>query len=169
MSNGVSYGGGADVDEIARRASVLNRGMAPFLRPVRDAPLALAALAQARDLIAFTSRPRSLHTTTVASLDQHFPDTFRDIKYLDGGWGDRGAIESVTKGEAAVRLGASTHIDDQVRHAVGMAGAGGVGLLFGDSHAAATATVGDGVVRVPTWRDVLRHADIDPDSVFPEN
>lgn len=155
-----------NVDEIARRTATMNRGMNPFLRPVRNSQLALAALAKARDLIILTSRPKDIHEITKSTIDRHFPDVFRDLRYLEGGWGDHGATQ-VTKGETAIEIGASTLLDDQPRHVIGMAMAGGVGLLFGNSQLAETTTFEESsVVKVPSWRDVLNHAGIDPDSVF---
>lgn len=161
--------GGVDADEVTRRAVVMNRGMNPFLRPVRDSQLALTALAKTRDLIILTSRPKHIHETTRMTIDRHFPDVFQDIRYLEGGWGTHGADETVTKGEAAVRIGASTLVDDQSRHAIGMARAGGIGLLFGNGQSAATAPEEPGVIKVAGWREVLEHAGIDPNSVFSEN
>lgn len=162
--------GGVDSGEIARRTKSINRGMNPFLRPVRDSQLALTALAKRHDLVILTSRPRDIHETTKSTIDRHFPDIFRDIHYLQGGWGERGANEAVTKGEAAIEIGASTLVDDQPRHAIGMARAGGVGLLFGDRQIASTTVSGEaGVIRVANWREVLAHAEIDPNSVLPEN
>lgn len=157
-----------DIDEITRRTATMNRGMNPFLRPVKDSQVALAALAKTRDLVILTSRPRDIHNITKATIDRHFPDTFRDLKYLEGGWGDRGATQ-VTKGETAIELGASTLIDDQPRHVIGMAMAGGVGLLFGNSQLAAGTTYQEaGVIKVPSWKDVLEHAGIDTKSIFSE-
>lgn len=158
-----------DSDEIARRTEMMNRGMNPFLRPIRGSQMALSALAKKYDLMILTSRPKHIHEVTKATADKYFPGVFKDLRYLEGGWGKYGATTK-SKGETAVEMGASVLIDDQPRHAVGMAMAGGVGLLFGENQLAVnTESEVPGVVKVSSWPSVLEQVGIDSKSVFPKN
>lgn len=146
----------------------MNRGINPFLRPVQGAQMALAALSKKYELVVLTSRPRNIEDVTRASIDRYFPGIFADIKYLENGWGAFGATE-VTKGETAIKIGASVIVDDQPKHAIGMARAGGIGLLFGKNKLTQQAEIEDRVIKTPTWQQVIEYSGVDLQSILPKD
>ncbi|KAK9846065.1 hypothetical protein WJX84_005117 [Apatococcus fuscideae] len=97
------------------------------IRPIPGAYHSLQRLRHSCDLVVVTSRQNAIQDATRAWLDQHFPQTFRDV-FFGNHFAKEGASRS--KSEICREVGASVLVDDNPGYAVDCAAAGLQVLLY---------------------------------------
>jgi 5'(3')-deoxyribonucleotidase len=123
--------------------------------PQAGAIEALGTLRESHDLAIVTSRGDLKGKATFEWLEQHFPDVFRKVEFVQL-WGQRG---DVTKAVICQALGAEWLIDDNPGHCALAAEAGVQGLLFGEYGWNRNVEIPKGVTRVRNWQEVLEYFD----------
>jgi 5'(3')-deoxyribonucleotidase len=120
--------------------------------PIKEAAAALTRLKRRYHLVIASARPVIIKMSTQQWLQQHFPDTFRDIGFVNvEKWG---VGHTVIKDPLLEQLGADILIDDSLRHITSAAANGISGILFGDYTWNQTDKLPDGVKRAKDWRAV---------------
>lgn len=143
---------GTTPEETERRAALYQTHDIYADLPVLDgAKGALASLSESYDLIVVTVRRKSVLAATHVWLNKHFPDIFKDVRFIHF-WDDK---VKTTKAEIAQELGASYLIDDSLKHCTLAAGAGIEALLFGDYTWNKAPSLPKGVTRVNNWQEAV--------------
>ena len=153
--------GGVSADEVGRRAEVINGTRMIERLPLVDemSYLILKAIKeQRRRLMVGTALPERLMPMRQRWMNQHFPDIFEEVRSTNT-WGT-----DLTKGDVVVKWGAKELVDDQSKHALGMARVGMTGLLFGqynhhDGLEVPEDLAGE-LVRVPDWDSIAEYFEV---------
>ena len=122
--------------------------------PVKEAGAALVLLKQAYRLVIVSVRADFMVDRTKRWLEQHFPKTFEDTRFVQvAEWG-QGPKQS--KLNLLQELGVSVLIDDNLRHATMAAAEGIKVLLFGDYPWNKTDNLPKDIIRVRDWDEVVK-------------
>jgi 5'(3')-deoxyribonucleotidase len=122
-------------------------------QPQEGAIEVLGTLKETHDLVVVTSRGDLKGDATFDWLQQHFPDVFRKVEFVQL-WGQKG---EVTKAIICNAIGAEWLIDDNLGHCEPAAEAGVHALLFGDYGWNRGRAIPEGVTRVKDWSAVLEY------------
>lgn len=115
---------------------------------------ALRRLKEHYDLEIVTSRGQDYQEATIAWIQDHIPDVFRGVQFVDL-WHTN--TVKATKAAICREIGAGYLIDDNVDHCNLAAEAGLCALLFGDWGWNSHQKLHPGVTRVADWRAVLEY------------
>ena len=105
-----------------------------------------------------TALPEHLMPMRRRWIDKNFPGIFEEVRSTNT-WGT-----DLTKGDVVVKWGAQELVDDQAKHAIGMARVGMTGLLFGqynyhDGLEVPEDLAGE-LVRVPDWDSIAEYFEV---------
>lgn len=129
------------------------------LKPLSGAIKAIEWLkSQNYTLVVITARQHFFMEATHDFLDSHFPQAFKDVRFIDHFVGS--ALKpSAAKLEICRELGAEFLIDDNLDTAVAFAATGGSALLFGRYHWNEEEHLPGRVTRCADWKAVLEYFD----------
>ncbi|CAL5228676.1 g11849 [Coccomyxa viridis] len=124
--------------------------------PIPGAYHSLQRLRGSCDLVVVTSRQHCIRQPTLAWVQEHFPDVFREVHF-----GNHWALEGKSKAKSEIcrDIGATVLIDDNPRYAVECASAGIDVLLYDWNDSYPWSKTADGPVhpqiqRVRNWTEV---------------
>lgn len=121
------------------------------LRPSTETIEAVKQISHNNTLHIVTGRPVSAAVLTQKTLDDHLPDVFNTVHYID-----YNGARSRTKAEVCRQIGAELLIEDNPAHALKVAQAGIPAVLFGDYAWNKTLTgLPLNISRALTWEQVL--------------
>lgn len=126
-----------------------------ILEPLPGAIDAIRYLEKLYELTVVSSRHAALLPLTKEWLEEHFPNTFKEVHFVEL-WGGR---DKITKAKICRDIGASYLVDDNIEHCILAQEAGVQGLLFGDYGWNRHQSVPKGIVRVADWRAVKEYFD----------
>ncbi len=140
-----------DHEESEKRAVLFHQERQHRLfQPRKDALEVLHYLKKHYDLVIITARRRETINDSHEWLETHFPDIFKDVRFVPIWEDDRNA----TKLAICKEIGATYLIDDMVRH-INLAAEGGVtALWFGDYKWNQNEKAVSGVVKAKDWQAV---------------
>lgn len=130
-------------------------GAKSALHTVPGAIQAIEALKQKYRLAIITARRDHLMDLTHSWLNEHFPNTFEDVKFAQI-WDDG---TKVPKAQIARELNAAYLIDDSAEHCLLANEAGITSLLFGDFGWSKGVDIPSSIVRVADWEAIQEYFD----------
>ena len=143
-------------DEIEEMALLFHQsGSHRKFKPHKDALEVLTVLKKSYDLVVVTARRREIIKDSQEWLDEHYPDIFKDVRFVPIWEGDRTA----TKAAICLEIGAAYLIDDLPKHCNLAAEAGVKCLLFGDYTWSRYEKLHQNVHKVADWQEVKEFFD----------
>lgn len=129
-----------------------------MLQPLPRAIGTMRILHKNYELVVITSRKGILLDVTKQWLQEHFPNLFTDVHFVEL-WG---VTEKVTKAKICNDIGAVYLIDDNVEHCALAQETGVQSLLFGDYGWNRDVDIPEGVFRVRDWYAVQEYFNEQP-------
>lgn len=145
---------GVDEEEALRRyQAYLEAEVKARHLPVEGAVEGVSTLKDEYNLVVVTSRYDSFVDLTKRWLEEHFPEAFSGVEFVEV-WSK---IRKVSKAIICKEIEASYLIDDNLEHCTLAAEEGVTGLLFGEYGWNKADSLPSGVIRVKDWSAVLEY------------